>query len=60
LSEAQAGAQIIRAKAGKPCARLMPLAPAPARRQPGRLEGRVTDAFFEPLPPEDLDAWEGR
>ena len=38
----------------------MPLAPAPARRQPGRLAGRVTDAFFEPLPPEELDAWEGR
>jgi len=60
LEQAHAGQEIILAKAGKPYARLMPLAPAPARRQPGRLEGRVTDAFFEPLPPEELDAWEGR
>jgi len=60
LEQAHAGQEIILAKAGKPYARLMPLAPPPARRQPGRLAGRVTDAFFGPLPPEELDAWEGR
>ena len=60
LEQAHAGQEIILAKAGKPDARLMPLAPPPARRQPGRLAGRVTDAFFDPLPPEELDAWEGR
>lgn len=60
LEQAHAGQEIILAKAGKPYARLMPLAPATARRQPGRLEGRVTDTFFEPLPQEELDAWEGR
>jgi len=60
LEQAHAGQEIILAKAGKPYARLMPLAPAPARRQPGRLAGRVTDAFFDPLPPEELAAWEGR
>lgn len=60
LEQAHAGQEIILAKAGKPYARLMPLAPEPTRRQPGRLPGRVGDAFFEPLPPVELDAWEGR
>jgi hypothetical protein len=29
-------------------------------RRPGRLGGRLSDAFFDPLTPEDLDASEGR
>jgi prevent-host-death family protein len=60
LEQAHAGQEIILAKAGKPYARLMPLAREPSRRKPGRLPGRVGDAFFEPLPPEEFDAWEGR
>lgn len=61
LEQAHAGEEIILAKAGKPYARLMPLAPVPARRQPGRLEGQIdTAGFFDPLPTEELDAWEGR
>jgi len=60
LDQAHAGQEIILAKAGKPYARLMPLAREPSRRKPGRLPGRVGDAFFEPLPSEELDAWEGR
>lgn len=60
LEQAHAGQEIILAKAGKPYARLMPLAPdALAARKPGRLAGkRLPDAFFEPLPPEELAAWE--
>ena len=58
LEKAHAGQEIILAKAGKPYARLMPLAPDMAGRRPGRLPGRVGDAFFEPLPVEELDAWE--
>ena len=60
LDEAHAGKEIILAKAGKPYARLMPLAAAPASRQPGRLPGRLGDGFFEPLPVGELDAWESR
>jgi prevent-host-death family protein len=60
LDEAHAGKEIILAKAGKPYARLMPLAAAPAVRQPGRLPGRVGADFFEPLPDDELDAWESR
>ena len=60
LDQAHAGQEIILAKGGKPYARLMPLPPAPAQRLPGRLPGRVGDAFFEPLPADELDAWEPR
>ena len=60
LDEAHAGKEIILAKAGKPYARLMPLAASPAGRQPGRLRGRLGAGFFEPLPAEELDAWEPR
>ena len=60
LEKAHAGEEIILAKAGKPYARLLPLAPDKSRRHPGRLPGRVGDEFFEPLPPEELDAWEAK
>ncbi len=61
LERAHAGEEIILAKAGKPYARLMPLAPAPTGRRPGRLKGSIeTSRFFDPLPADELDAWEGR
>lgn len=61
LEQAHAGEEIILAKAGKPYARLLPLAAAPARRQPGRLRGRIdTSGFFDALPEDELSAWEGR
>lgn len=60
LEQAHAGQEIVLAKAGRPYARLMPLAAEPSIRQPGRLSGRVGEAFFDPLPTEELDAWEGR
>lgn len=59
LDQAHAGQEIILAKAGKPYARLVPLAPRAGKRTPGRLDFRLSDAFFEPLPDEVLDAWEG-
>lgn len=58
LEQAHAGQEIILAKAGKPYARLMPLATAPKQRQPGRLPGRLGDDFFEPLSADELAAWE--
>lgn len=56
LEQAHAGEEIIVAKAGKPYARIVALAPVATRRQPGRLKGRVDDAFFDPLPAEELAA----
>jgi len=61
LEQAHAGEEIILAKAGKPYARLVPLASGPAARRPGRLRGQIdTSTFFEPLPSDELDAWDGR
>lgn len=60
LERVEAGEEIVLARAGKPIARLvLVMAPLPERR-PGRLEGSVGDAFFEPLPDSELDAWEPR
>lgn len=57
IDRAHAGEEIIVAKAGKPWARIVPLAD-PEERRPGRYVEEVPDSFFEPLPPEELDAWE--
>lgn len=57
LERVRAGEEIIIAKGGKPVARLCPLEPRQARK-PGLLKGRVDDSFFEPLPDEELDAWD--
>lgn len=57
LLRVQSGEEIIISKAGKPYAKLIPLQ-APTKRTPGIAEGRVTDAFFDPLPEEELGQWE--
>ena len=60
LDQVSAGEEFILAKAGKPCARLVPLEPGPVVRRPGRLKGCGDRSFFDPLPPEELSAWDGR
>lgn len=57
LERVRHGEEIILAKAGKPYARLVPLERHQERR-PGLLSGRVTSAFFDPLPNEEIEAWE--
>ncbi len=57
LLRVQSGEEIIISKAGKPYAKLIPLQ-APTKRTPGIAKGRVTDAFFDPLPEEELGQWE--
>ena len=57
LEEVEAGEEIVIARSGKPIARLVSLDKKQPRK-PGLAEGRLTDAFFEPLSPEELDAWE--
>jgi prevent-host-death family protein len=57
LARVHAGEEIIIAKAGHPYAKLVPLKPVKARK-PGIAKGAVTKAFFEPLPEEELQAWE--
>lgn len=60
LDLAHAGQEIVLAKAGKPYARLMPLANTKRKRTPGRLGGQVEEAFFEPLPEHELSLWNGQ
>jgi prevent-host-death family protein len=53
LERVQAGEEIVIAKGGEPCARLVPLDRKAPKRARGTLKGLVTvgDEFFEPLPP---------
>jgi prevent-host-death family protein len=62
VERAAQGEEIIIAKAGKPMARLMPLAVPGRRRRPGLLKGRIKIAadFDAPLPDEILRQFEGR
>ncbi len=56
LKRAHEGEEIILAKAGIPYARLLPLE-KPGPRVPGIAKGRIDDAFFDPLPENELKAW---
>lgn len=60
LARAEAGEEVVIARRGKPIVRLVPLEPR-GRREPGTLRGKITvpDRFFDPLPEEELKAWEG-
>ena len=62
VERAAAGEEIIIAKAGKPKARLVPLASGGKLRQPGGWEGKVwvADDFDEPLPADILAGFEGK
>ena len=57
LLRVQDGEEIIIAKAGKPYAKIVPVG-QPSPRKPGIAKGKVTEAFFEPLPDDELDNWE--
>jgi prevent-host-death family protein len=57
LERVHAGEEIIIAKNGEPYARLVPLE-QPKPREPGLLKGKIDDAFFDPLPQDELAAWE--
>ena len=61
LARAATGEEIIIAKAGKPIARLEPVATAPSTRTPGSARGRIWVApdFDAPLPEDSIRAFEG-
>ena len=60
LQKASAGEEIIIARGATPVARLVPIGEVKGQRQPGALKGKliVGREFFEPLPVEELSAWE--
>lgn len=57
LERVLAGEEIVIARNGQPLARLVPLEKR-KEREPGLLTGKVEEAFFEPLPDAELEAWE--
>jgi prevent-host-death family protein len=62
VERAAAGEEIIIAKAGKPMARLMPLAQPRPPRKPGGGKGKIwiAEDFDDPLPEEIMAGFEGR
>ncbi len=58
IDRAAAGEDILIARAGKPIVRLVPVEDS-LPRQPGMLKGpAIPDAFFDPLPEDELKEWE--
>ena len=62
LEEVAAGADVVIARAGKPVARLVPIAQVPKPKQLGLLRGRIKIPanFNAPLPAGVLAEFEGR
>ncbi len=59
IERACAGEEIIIARRDLPVVRLVPIAPPP-KREFGRFRGemQVDERFFDPLPADELQAWE--
>jgi prevent-host-death family protein len=55
LDRVARGEEIIIAKAGRPVARLVPL--VPVDRPLGFVQATIDASFFDPLPEEELAAW---
>ena len=58
LASVEAGQEIVISRGERPVARLVPVEAAGARDL-GFVAYRVPDGFFDPLPEEELTAWEG-
>ena len=60
IALAEAGEEVVIARNGTPAVRLTLVEPRTSR-EPGSWKGRISidDAFFEPLPEDELAAWVG-
>lgn len=60
LARVEAGEEITLARGRQPIAKLVPYRPPTPKRQFGALRGivSVNPEFFEPLPADELAAWE--
>ena len=61
IARARAGEEIVIVSGKTPVARLLAITGAPSGRRFGAYKGQLTvsDSFFDPLPEEELRAWEG-
>lgn len=61
VERAEAGEEVVIARAGKPVAKLVPISRERGRRKLGLLDGafRIPDDFNKPLPVSVLRAFEG-
>lgn len=61
IERALAGEEVTIARGDVPAVKLVPVDPKP-KRVPGGMKGQFAfdESFFDPLPEEELRAWEGR
>jgi prevent-host-death family protein len=57
LDRVLAGEDVVITRSGRPVARLVAVDDR-RPRQPGIAKGRLTESFFEPLPADELEAWD--
>jgi antitoxin (DNA-binding transcriptional repressor) of toxin-antitoxin stability system len=60
VARVEAGDEVVISRAGKPVARIVRFGAAAPERRFGAMKGRSAtgDAFFEPLPDDELARWE--
>ena len=60
IARAEAGEEIVLARGTQPVAKIVAIEPARSKRQFGAYRGKFTvgPEFFEPLPEDELNAWE--
>jgi antitoxin (DNA-binding transcriptional repressor) of toxin-antitoxin stability system len=60
IEQALAGEEVVIARGDTPVVRLVPVDVQPLGRVFGALKGKlqVTEAFFKPLPPDELAGWD--
>lgn len=61
IARAEAGEEIVIARAGTPVAKLVPIVPPKPKRVFGSMKGKIAldESFFDPLPEDELRLWNG-
>ncbi|TWS94130.1 type II toxin-antitoxin system Phd/YefM family antitoxin [Reyranella sp. CPCC 100927] len=59
IRRVEAGEVVVIARGDKPVAKLVPIDQPQTRRRPGTMKGLIAldDAFWDPLPDEELELW---
>lgn len=58
IDRVEAGSEYIVTRNGVPCARVIPFR-KPKKVPLGFVDGSISERFFDPLPVQELAAWEG-